>query len=72
MDPIGTPEQLQQALDASIEANRRRAEELALADALARSVERLLFARRTGGDLIGPYAAMTDALKEWQAGRHQP
>jgi len=40
-EPTGTPEQLQIALDASIEANQRKA------------AERLLFARNRGMDLTG-------------------
>ena len=63
--PIGTPEQLQIALDASIEANQRMAAGLARADELARAAERLLLVKRGGGDLAGPYANLAAAVAAW-------
>ena len=65
--PIGTPEQLQIALDASIEANQRMAAGLARADALARAAERLLSARTSGGDLSCHFGSLEAALTAWSA-----
>mgnify|MGYP001767460734 CR=1 FL=1 len=66
-EPIGTPEQLQIALDASIETNQRLVAGLARADALARAAERLLLARKLGGDLAGPCSSLEAALSAWSA-----
>jgi len=66
-ETTGTPEQLQIALDASIEANQRMAAGLARADALARAAERLLLVKRGGGDLAGPYATLAAAVAAWSA-----
>ena len=65
-DPIGTAAELKIALEASIEANKRMAAELALSDTLARAAENLLAAWQKSGDLVPYYQALSAALADYK------
>lgn len=58
--------QLEIALDAAVEASRRQARELALADVLAQAVVRLLGARAKDDDLSPYFSALSAALDGWR------